>query len=179
MWYSEVEEQDSDLREFSGLDPNAELTEINVRNAVSILKRRGSITLRLRGFRDSAGGLSVGAPTADQPGMWGTLEQRLDHRGHNLHDAKCSAISLGKEASTGHNLRTLGNRKPGYQYQMEAVFLALQSGWSKEKIGSHIVRNNSYTTAAKRYCRPIWARRSAGLYNNHIYNIGVNMNSSL
>lgn len=62
--------------------------------------------------------------------------------GCEVHSCKGSGISLGKDECTGHNLYTLHDRKPGYTYQMETVFLALQQGWSKETVGSHIVRNN-------------------------------------
>ena len=82
-------------------------------------------------------------PTADQPGLLGThWSKGWIIENNEIHDAKCSGISIGKESSTGHNLCTRRHRKPGYQYQMEAVFRALQIGWSKEKIGSHIIRNN-------------------------------------
>ena len=49
-----------------------------------------------------------------------------------IHDSKCSGVSLGKEETTGDNDFTKWGRKPGYQYQMEAVFKALAIGWSKD-----------------------------------------------
>jgi hypothetical protein len=83
-------------------------------------------------------------PTADQPGLIGPnwakgwiIEDNV------IHDAKCSAISIGKEASTGHNYATTRGDKPGYQYQLESVFSARQGGWDKEHIGSHIIRRNT------------------------------------
>lgn len=61
---------------------------------------------------------------------------------NDIHDAKCSAVSIGKEESTGQNFYTLRDDKPGYQYQLESVFSARQIGWDKEHIGSHIIRRN-------------------------------------
>ena len=73
-------------------------------------------------------------PTADQPGLIGPnwakgwiIEDNV------IHDAKCSAVSLGKEKSTGHNFATLRRDKPGYQYQLESVFSARQIGWDREQ----------------------------------------------
>jgi hypothetical protein len=60
-----------------------------------------------------------------------------------IHDAKCSAVSLGKEASTGDNYAALRGDKPGYQYQLEPVFAARQAGWDREHVGSHVVRRNT------------------------------------
>ncbi|ETJ44705.1 ABC superfamily ATP binding cassette transporter, outer membrane protein, partial [human gut metagenome] len=54
----------------------------------------------------------------------------------DIHDAKCSAVSLGKENSSGHNWATERLDKPGYQYQLEAVYSAFHIGWSKDLIGS-------------------------------------------
>lgn len=82
-------------------------------------------------------------PTAVQPGLLGPNWSRGWIIENNIiHDAKCSGITLGKETSTGNNDYTKYHRKPGYQYQMEAVFKARNIGWSKERIGSHIIRNN-------------------------------------
>lgn len=48
-----------------------------------------------------------------------------------LHDAKFSAVSLGKEISSGDNEWVKTERKTGYQYQLEAVFKARRIGWEK------------------------------------------------
>ncbi len=90
-----------------------------------------------------------------------------------IHDAKCSGISIGKEASTGHNHCTRRHRKPGYQYQMEAVFRALKIGWSKEKIGSHIIRNNVIYDCGQNGIVGHMGCVFSQIYNNHIYNIAV------
>ncbi len=84
-------------------------------------------------------------PTADRPGLLGVnwtkgwiIENNI------IHDAKCSAISIGKEASTGHNLSSRRHQKPGYQYQMEAVFRALRSVGARKRsahISSGIMRS--------------------------------------
>lgn len=76
-------------------------------------------------------------PTADQPGLIGPNWSKGSIIENNIvHDAKCSAISIGKEASTGNIYRTLRKDKPGYQYQLESVFTAERKEWNKETIGS-------------------------------------------
>ena len=40
-----------------------------------------------------------------------------------MHNSLCSAISIGKEISTGDNLTSYRKDKPGYQYQIEAVLM--------------------------------------------------------
>ena len=92
---------------------------------------------------------------------------------NDIHDAKCSAVSLGKEASTGHNLNSRFHRKTGHRHQLEAVFAAVRMGWSKEKIGYHIIRNNVIHDCGQNgivgHLGCIFSR----IEHNHIYNIGV------
>src|SRR5919107_1753360 len=99
---------------------------------------------RVRNLEQTQAACPWTPPTADQPGLIGPnwakgwiIEDNV------IHDAKCSAISIGKEASTGHNYATTRGDKPGYQYQLESVFAARQIGWDKEHIGSHVVRRNT------------------------------------
>ena len=99
--------------------------------------------ITVRGFELAQAACPWTPPTADQPGLIGPnwakgwiIEDNV------IHDAKCSAVSLGKEASTGHNCSTQRLDKPGYQYQLESVFSARQIGWDAEHIGSHVVRRN-------------------------------------
>jgi hypothetical protein len=60
----------------------------------------------------------------------------------HLHHARCSAISLGAPAFIGDNRWTREKVKHGTQREREVVFAALNNGWSRENIGSHIVRHN-------------------------------------
>ena len=100
--------------------------------------------ITVRGFELAHAACPWTPPTADQPGLIGPnwakgwiIEDNV------IHDAKCSAISLGKEASTGDNYATERLDKPGYQYQLESVFSARRIGWDREHVGSHIVRRNT------------------------------------
>ncbi len=143
-WYAEVGARTTTLyANFQGADPNQALVEFNVRKACFFPERTGIDYITVRGFEMAQAATPWAPPTAKQWGILGPnwskgwiIEQNI------IHDSKCSGISLGKEETTGDNDFTKYGQKPGYQYQMEAVFKALAIGWSKEKIGSHIVRNN-------------------------------------
>lgn len=128
---------------FHNYDPNHELVEINVRRSCFYPEKTGLNYITVRGFEMAQAACPWAPPTANQPGLigcnWakGWVIENCD-----IHDAKCVGISLGKEGSTGDNYYTKWNIKSGYHYQMESVFLASHIGWGKERIGSHIIRNN-------------------------------------
>ena len=90
-----------------------------------------------------------------------------------IHDSKCGAISIGKEASTGRHFRTFRGDKPGYQYQLESVFSARKTGWSKEKIGSHIIRNNTICDCGQNGVVGHMGCVFSQIYGNHIFNIAL------
>ena len=175
QWYSEVDNENTTIyANFQGADPNKELVEINVRKCCFYPRKTGMNYITVRGFEMAQAASPWAPPTADQPGLLGANWSKGWIIENNIiHDAKCSAISIGKEASTGHNLSTRRHQKPGYQYQMEAVFRALQIGWSKEKIGSHIIRNNVIYDCGQNGIVGHMGCVFSEISHNHIYNIAV------
>ena len=175
QWFSETDAENTTIyANFQGADPNQELVEINVRKCCFYPEKSGLNYITVRGFEMAHAASPWAPPTADQPGLLGVNWSKGWIIENNIiHDAKCSAISIGKEASTGHNLATRRHQKPGYQYQMEAVFRALQIGWSKEKIGSHIIRNNVIYNCGQNGIVGHMGGAFSEIYNNHIYNIAV------
>lgn len=175
QWYAEVDGGNTIIyANFQGANPNQELTEINVRKCCFYPERTGINYITVRGFEMAQAACPWTPPTADQPGLLGTHWSKGWIIENNLiHDAKCSGISIGKEASTGHNQCSTDHRKPGYQYQMEAVFRALQIGWSKETIGSHIIRNNVIYDCGQNGIVGHMGGAFSRILDNHIYNIGV------
>ena len=145
VWYGEVGADATTIwANFQGADPNAALVEINVRRSVFFPLEHHLDYITVRGFELAHAATPWAPPTADQPGLIGpNWAKGWIIEGNVIHDAKCSAISLGKESSTGDNFATLRGDKPGYQYQLESVFSARQIGWDKEHIGSHVIRNNT------------------------------------
>lgn len=175
QWCAKVDTEATTIyANFHDADPNKELVEINVRKCCFYPEKTGMNYITVRGFEMAHAACPWTPPTADQPGLLGANWSKGWIIENNIiHDAKCSAISVGKEASTGHNLCTRRQQKPGYQYQMEAVFKALQIGWSKEKIGSHIIRNNTIYNCGQNGIVGHMGGAFSEIYNNHIYNIAV------
>lgn len=175
QWCCETNEETTTIyANFQGADPNKELTEINVRKCCFYPERTGINYITVRGFEMAQAACPWTPPTADQPGLLGVNWSKGWIIENNvIHDAKCSGISIGKEASTGHNLFTRRHRKPGYQYQMEAVFRARQIGWSKEKIGSHVIRNNVIYDCGQNGIVGHLGCVFSKITGNHIYNINV------
>ena len=175
QWYAETDQETTVIyANFQGVNPNEELTEINVRKCCFYPEKTGLNYITVRGFEMAQAACPWTPPTADQPGLLGTnWSKGWIIESNKIHDAKCSGISIGKEASTGHNLCTRTHRKPGYQYQMEAVFRARQIGWSKETIGSHVIRNNKIYDCGQNGIVGHMGCVFSEIAHNHIYNIAV------
>ena len=175
VWCATVDQLNTVIcANFHGADPNHELVEINVRKCCFYPDKTGVNYITVRGFEMAHAAAPWSPPTADQPGLIGAhwskgwiIEDNI------IHDSMCSGISIGKEASTGNNDRTFRKDKPGYQYQLEAVFAARKIGWSKEKIGSHIIRNNTIYDCGQNGIVGHLGCVFSEIYGNHIYNIAL------
>lgn len=175
QWFAQKEDDNTVIyADFRGKDPNKELTEISVRKCCFYPEKTGRNYIRVQGFEMCQAATPWAPPTADQPGLIGTnwskgwiIEDNV------IHDAKCSAVSIGKEYSTGENECSKYRRKPGYQYQMEAVFKAIQKGWSRDTIGSHIIRRNKIYDCGQNAIVGHMGCIFSRIYENEIYNIGV------
>ena len=175
VWYAEVGADVTTIwANFQNADPNTELVEINVRRSVFYPTGTHVDYITVRGFELAHAACPWTPPTADQPGLIGPnwakgwiIEDNI------IHDAKCSAISIGKEASTGHNYATTRGDKPGYQYQIESVFAARQAGWDKEHVGSHIIRRNTIFDCGQNGIVGHLGCVFSTIEDNHIYNIAV------
>ena len=144
LWYAEVGEETTSIWISVGdADPNEALTEITVRRSVFYPEVHHVDYVTVRGLELAQAASPWAPPTADQPGLIGpNWAKGWVIEDCDIHDATCVGVSLGKENSSGDNWATERLDKPGYQYQLESVFSALRVGWSKELIGSHVVRGN-------------------------------------
>lgn len=175
VWHAEVGAEETTIwANFQGADPNTEVAEINVRRSVFWPTRNHIDYITVRGFELAQAASPWTPPTADQPGLIGPnwakgwiIEDNL------IHDAKCSAISIGKEGSTGHNYATERGDKPGYQYQLESVFSARQIGWDEEHIGSHVIRRNTIRDCGQNGIVGHLGCVFSTIEDNHIYNIAI------
>ncbi|GAA0474514.1 right-handed parallel beta-helix repeat-containing protein [Alkalibacterium indicireducens] len=175
VWYGDVGETETTVyANFHDFDPNEELTEINVRKSCFFPDKTGMDYITVRGFEMAQAATPWTPPTADQPGLIGPHWSKGWIIENNIiHDAKCSAISLGKDNTTGDNHYTKRQDKPGYHYQIETVFEAHKKGWSKETVGSHIVRHNTIYDCGQNGVVGHLGCIFSEIYDNHIYNIAV------
>ncbi len=175
QWYAEVVEDKTCLyANFQGGNPNEELVEINVRKCCFYPEKTGVNYITVKGFEMAQAATHWAPPTGDQVGMLGAHWSKGWIVEENIfHDAKCSAVSIGKEGSTGNQDSYRTHQKSGYEFQLESVFRALQIGWNKEKIGSHIIRNNVMYDCGQNGIVGHMGCAYSKVYGNHIYNIGT------
>lgn len=143
-WYAETDEDNTVIYgNFQDKDPNACLTEINVRHACFYPEKTHVNYITVRGFEMAHAATQWAPPTASQIGMIGPRWSKgWIIENNDLHDSKCCAVSIGRDALEGENLARKNCKKSGHRYQAEATYEALKEGWSKETVGSHIIRNN-------------------------------------
>lgn len=142
-WYTRQKENCTVLyANFQGADPNRENVEINVRRNCFYPSREGVGFITLSGFTVNKAATQWAPPTAYQEGMigphwskgWIIEDCEISH-------SKCSGISLGKYRQPENDNKWLKWKyKDGTQTERECICQAQAEGWSKETIGSHIVR---------------------------------------
>lgn len=140
LWFGQVDSKTTTLwAQFSGVDPNRELTEINVRQTVFYPEKIGMNFITVRGFILRCAATPWAPPTAEQIGLIGTHWSKGWIIENNIvRHSMCSGISLGKYGDQWDN--TSANSAQGYVTTIER---AEKFGWSKENIGHHLVRNNT------------------------------------
>ena len=173
QWYCESNTEETTLwANFHGADPNEETVEINVRRYVFFPEKNHINYITVRGFILSQAATQWAPPTAEQDGLIGpNWSKGWIIENNTITHSKCTGISLGKERSTGQNRWTIEKVKHGTQRQRNVVFNALKIGWSKETIGTHIVRNNHIHHCGQAgICGHLGAVFSE-INNNHIHHI--------
>ena len=142
-WFTE---QDGDntviYANFHGADPNVEDVEINVRKHCFYPEKTGVNYITLSGFTVKQAATQWAPPTAYQEGMIGPhWSKGWIIEDCEVSDSRCSGISLGKYLQPNNeNKWTTKFYKDGTQTERDAVCQAVNEGWTKENIGSHIVR---------------------------------------
>lgn len=174
-WFATVDDLETTIyANFQDYNPNNELTEINVRRSCFYPEVIGYNYITVRGFEMCQAASWWSPPTGNQVGLIGpNWSKGWIIENNDIHDAKCSAICLGKGAGSGDNDCTKYGRKPGYQTQLEAVFKEYHSGWSFSRVGSHIVRNNILHDCGQNGVVGHLGCIGSDIYNNEIFNIGM------
>lgn len=172
-WYSEVDNENTTIyANFGEFDPSEHTIEINVRKFCFWPEKTGVNYITVRGFHLTMAAPNWAPPTALQEGLIGPHWSKgwiIEY--NEISNAKNSGISLGKEITTGHNEWVLVGTKQGTQRERDVIMNALHMGWSKETIGSHIVRNNVIHDCEQTGICGHLGEVFSQIYNNHIYNI--------
>lgn len=128
---------------FQKADPNRECVEISVRPHCFWPSAEHVDHITLSGFVVTKAATQWAPPTALQEGMigphWskGWIIEDCD-----ISESKCCGISLGKyRQQNNDNKWTHYKYKDGAQTQRDCTLIAQLDGWSRDTIGSHIVRN--------------------------------------
>lgn len=175
QWYAVVQEDITTIyANFHEFNPNEEEVEINVRESCFYPEKRGINYITVRGFEIAHAATTWAPPTSNQQGMIGPRWSKGWIIENNIiHDSKCMGISIGRDDFQRDDMPTQHFRKSGHQYQLEAVFYARNNGWTKENVGSHIIRNNVIFNCGQDGIGGNLGCIFSKIYHNHIFNIGI------
>ena len=146
QWYAEQEDGYTVFYvNFQDRNPNREKVEINVRRECFFPSENGVSYLTVSGFRISKAATTWAPPAAFQDGMigpnWakGWIIEDCD-----ISNSKCAGICLGKyyDPENDHYFTNKHVKSPT-QMERDAVCRGQYHGWTKETIGSHIIRRNN------------------------------------
>jgi len=123
--------------QFKGVDPNETDVEINVRQSVFYPEKPGVNYITVRGFVMEHAATPWAPPTAEQIGLIGThWSKGWIIEENTIRYSTCVGITLGKYGDEWDN------RSQSADAYNRTIERALKNGWSKESVGSHMVRNN-------------------------------------
>jgi alpha-N-arabinofuranosidase len=138
LWFGKVDEEYTTiLATFPGVDPNEEEVEINVRQTVFFPDKQGLNYITVREFTMCHAATPWAPPTTEQLGLIGPhWSKGWIIENNTISHSICVGISLGL-GDVG--LSVVGT---GVGYTELAEFVSGKGLWTKERIGSHIVRGN-------------------------------------
>ena len=168
LWFGKVGKDLTTIwAQFKGVNPNAQLVEINARRTVFYPGQPGVNYLTVRGFIMQHAATPWAPPTAEQVGLIGThWSKGWIIENNEISHSRCSGITLGKYGDQWDN--TSADTAEGY---VKTIERALTNGWNKETIGHHIVRNNVIHDCEQTgICGSLGAVFSE-IVGNHIFNI--------
>lgn len=172
-WFTESDGDNTYIyANFQGANPNEELVEINVRDAVFYPDTTGIDYLTVNGFHMSHAATQWAPPTAEQIGLIGTFWGKGWIIENNvISDSKSTCITLGKDRASGHNVWTNAPHIDGATHYNEMIDYVRARDWSKENIGSHIVRNNTIFNCEQAGIVGSFGAIFSTIENNNIYDI--------
>ena len=144
-WYAEVGARETTIyANFHDYDPNRECVEINVRNKCFMPSEKYIGYITLSGFVVDKAATNWAPPAAYQDGMIGSHWSRgWIIEDCDISNSRCCGISFGnyhQKEKENDNYFSNKHVKSPTQMERDAVCIAQYDGWTKETVGSHIVR---------------------------------------
>lgn len=144
-WYTEQNTEHNETMiyaNFQGTNPNEEDVDINVRRNCFMPAKTGVDYITVSGFSLNKAATTWAPPAAYQDGMIGPhWSKGWIIEDCEISNSKCCGISLGKYYDSENNhYFTTKHVKSATQMERDAVCRGQYHGWTKERIGSHIVR---------------------------------------
>lgn len=175
-WYTEQDKEKNQTviyANFQGKNPTEEKVEINVRRNCFMPSKTGVNYITFSGFDVSKAATTWAPPAAYQDGMIGPhWSKGWIIEDCEVSNSKCCGISLGKyyDPENDHYF-TRKHVKSPTQMERDAVCRGQYHGWTKENIGSHIIRRCNI-----HHCEQTGiVGRMGGVFSiiedNHIHNI--------
>ena len=144
-WYAEQDEKLNKTviyANFQDKDPNAEKVEISVRRECFMPSETGRNYITVSGFIIEKAATTWAPPAAFQDGMISThWSKGWIIEDCEIRNSKCAGISLGKylDPKNEHYFTNKHVKSPT-QMERDAVCRGQYHGWTKETVGSHIIR---------------------------------------
>ena len=147
-WKAEVDEKNTTIwAQFKGVDPNKEMVEINVRQSIFYPDKLGLNYITVDGFTMRHAATPWSGAMSEQIGLIGThwskgwvIENNVISHSMN------TGITLGRYDLGKYGIALPAVSAPGF---VKSIELAIEHGWSKDTIGSHVVRNNHISHCEK------------------------------
>lgn len=144
-WYTEQNTEHNETiiyANFQGKNPNEEDVDINVRRNCFMPSKTGVDYITVSSFNLNKAATTWAPPAAFQDGMIGPhWSKGWIIEDCEISNSKCCGISLGKYYDSENNhYFTTKHVKSATQMERDAVCRGQYHGWTKERIGSHIVR---------------------------------------
>lgn len=180
-WYTEQDEASDETviyANFQAFDPTKENVEITVRDKCFYPGEEHVNYITLSGFTVTKAASQWAPPTALQEAMIGPhWSKGWVIEDCDISNAKCSGISLGKYYQPGNdNKWTHTKTKDGAQTQRDCVMRAMIDGWSKETIGSHIIRRCEIHDCGQTGIVGHMGCINSLIEDNHIHHVNVRQN---
>ena len=155
---------------FSGMDPNNELVEINKRRTVIYPSKPGINFITIRGLHLTQAANPWSPPTREQIGLIGVNWSKGWVIENNvISHARCAGLTLGK-----YHDRLDGLMKYSYNSHYQTVKRVIKRGdWTRENIGHHLVRNNLIFDCEQAGIVGSHGGSFSVIEDNQIYNINM------